>query len=105
LHSYIFIEVLAYVNDDLVSGKLCPRYIGPFTIIARVGSLAYHLQLPEYMIGVHHVFHVFMIEKVFVESGSSNRARADPCVARPDSRVSSAAYLRILRACHKEKSN
>ena len=103
--SYIFIEVLAYVNVDLVSGKLYLRYIGPSTILARVGSLAHHLQLPESMIGVHHIFYVFMIEKVFAESGSSNRPRADPRVARPDSRVSSVAYLRILRACHKEKSN
>jgi hypothetical protein len=105
LHSYIFIEVLAYVNDDLVSGKICSRYIGLSTFLTRVGSLAYHLQLPKSMIGVHHVFHVSMIEKVFAESGSSNRARADPCVERPDSRVLSVVYLRILIACHKEKNN
>jgi hypothetical protein len=36
----IFIEVLACVNVDWVSGKLCPRYIGPSAILARVGSLA-----------------------------------------------------------------
>jgi hypothetical protein len=40
IHIYIFIEVLACVNVDLVSGKLCPRYIAPSTILARVGSLA-----------------------------------------------------------------
>ena len=38
------------------------------------------------------------VEEVFAESRPSNRARADSCVARPDSRVSSAAYLRILGA-------
>jgi hypothetical protein len=32
-----------------VSGKLSPRYIGPFTILARVGNLAYRLQLPDSM--------------------------------------------------------
>jgi hypothetical protein len=37
---YIFIEVLACVNVDLVSGKLCPSYIGSSTILARHGSLA-----------------------------------------------------------------
>jgi hypothetical protein len=35
---YTFIEVLAYVNVDLVSGKLCPRYIGPSTILAELAA-------------------------------------------------------------------
>jgi hypothetical protein len=45
------------------TGKLSPRYIGPFMIIARVGSRAYRLQLPESMKGVHNVFHVSMLRK------------------------------------------
>jgi hypothetical protein len=45
------------------TGKLSPRYIGPFGIIARVGSLAYRLQLPKSMKGVHNVFHVSMWRK------------------------------------------
>jgi hypothetical protein len=46
-----------------VSGKLSPRYIGSFTILARVGSLAYRLQLSDSMAGVHPVFHVSMLRK------------------------------------------
>jgi hypothetical protein len=46
-----------------INGKLHPRYIGPYLITARVGSLTYHLQLPESMAGVHPVFHVFMLRK------------------------------------------
>jgi hypothetical protein len=46
-----------------VSGKLSLRYIGPFTILARVGNLAYHLQLLDSMAGVHPVFHVSMLRK------------------------------------------
>ena len=38
IHIYIFIEVLACVNVDLVSGKLCPRYIGPSTILAELAA-------------------------------------------------------------------
>ena len=44
-------------------GKLSPRYIGQFLIIARVGKLAYRLELPESMKGVHNVFHVSMLRK------------------------------------------
>jgi hypothetical protein len=46
-----------------VSGKLSPRYIGPFSILAWVGSLAYRLQLLDSMAGVHLVFHVSMLRK------------------------------------------
>jgi hypothetical protein len=45
------------------TGKLSLRYIGSFVIIARVGSLAYRLQLPDSMKGVHNVFHVSMLRK------------------------------------------
>jgi hypothetical protein len=54
-----------YRSDVLisVSGKLSLRYIGPFCILAQVGSLAYRLQLPDSMAGVHPVFHVSMLRK------------------------------------------
>jgi len=44
-------------------GKLSPRYIGPYKIIARVGPVAYRLQLPREMSGVHNVFHVSNLRK------------------------------------------
>ena len=44
-------------------GNLSPRYIGPCMITARVGALAYHLQLPESMSGVRPVFNVSMLRK------------------------------------------
>jgi hypothetical protein len=46
-----------------IKGKLGPRYIGPYLITARVSFLAYHLQLPESMVGVHPVFYVSMLRK------------------------------------------
>ncbi|KAL8234188.1 hypothetical protein R6Q59_020288 [Mikania micrantha] len=39
-------------------GKLSPRYIGPFRIEARVGKVAYRLDLPEELNGIHPTFHV-----------------------------------------------
>ena len=44
-------------------GKLSPRFIGPFEILERVGTVAYRLALPPSMIGVHEVFHVSMLRK------------------------------------------
>ena len=44
-------------------GKLSPRFIGPFEILERVGTIAYRLALPPSMSGVHEVFHVFMLRK------------------------------------------
>ena len=44
-------------------GKLSPRFIGPFVIKERVGKLAYRLELPESMRGVHDVFHVSMLRR------------------------------------------
>ena len=44
-------------------GKLSPRFIGPFEILERVGTVAYQLALPPSMSGVHEVFHVSMLRK------------------------------------------
>ena len=44
-------------------GKLSPRFIGPFEILKRVGTVAYRLALPPSMSGVHEVFHVSMLRK------------------------------------------
>jgi hypothetical protein len=41
-----------------MKGKLAPRYIGPFKILERHGEVAYQLELPEILSGVHDVFHV-----------------------------------------------
>ena len=42
-------------------GKLSPRFIGPFEILERVGTVAYLLALPPIMTGVHEVFHFSML--------------------------------------------
>ena len=44
-------------------GKLAPRYIGPFKILERVGTVAYRLALPPSLSCVHEVFHVSMLQK------------------------------------------
>ena len=44
-------------------GKLSPRFIGPFEILERIGTVAYLLALPPSMSGVHEVFHVSVLRK------------------------------------------
>ena len=44
-------------------GKLSPRFIGPFEILERVGTVAYRLALPPSMSSVHEVFHVSMLQR------------------------------------------
>ena len=44
-------------------GKLSPRFIGPFEILERIGTVAYWLVLSPSMIGVHEVFHISMLRK------------------------------------------
>ena len=45
------------------SGKLSPRFIGPFEILERIGEAAYRLALPPQLSGVLDVFHVSMLRK------------------------------------------
>ncbi|GKA86989.1 putative reverse transcriptase domain-containing protein [Tanacetum coccineum] len=44
-------------------GKLNPRYIRPFKILAKVGTVAYRLELPEKLSRVHCTFHVLNLKK------------------------------------------
>ena len=44
-------------------GKLSLRYIEPFEILERVGTIVYRLALPPSLSGVHKAFHVSMLRK------------------------------------------
>ncbi|GKD06554.1 hypothetical protein Tco_1181528, partial [Tanacetum coccineum] len=37
--------------------KLNSRYVGPFKVLAKVGKVAYRLELPQELSRVHHTFH------------------------------------------------
>nr|GFC71014.1 putative reverse transcriptase domain-containing protein [Tanacetum cinerariifolium] len=45
--------------------KLNSRYIGPFKVLAKVGKVAYKLELPQELSRVHHTFHVSNLKKCY----------------------------------------
>ncbi|GJU67561.1 hypothetical protein Tco_1253820 [Tanacetum coccineum] len=48
-------------------GKLNPRYVGPFRVLAKVGKVAYRLELPQELSRVHHTFHVSNLKKCYAD--------------------------------------
>ncbi|KAK9125672.1 hypothetical protein Scep_014518 [Stephania cephalantha] len=52
-----------------LKGKLAPRFIGPFKIKKRVGKVAYELELPPQMSGIHQVFHISMLRLAKSKAG------------------------------------
>nr|CAD1834702.1 unnamed protein product [Ananas comosus var. bracteatus] len=46
-----------------VRGKLSPRFVGPFEVLERVGSVAYRIALLLRLAGIHDVFHVSALRR------------------------------------------
>ncbi|XP_019070688.1 uncharacterized protein [Solanum lycopersicum] len=57
--------------------KLTPRYVGPYRIFKRVGNVAYELKLPQELMVVHPVYHIYML----------NRCLGDPSLIVPTENV------------------
>ena len=62
-HVFLKISPICGVMRFGKSGKLSPRYVGPFEILERVGEVAYQLALPPTLTSAHDVFHVSMLKK------------------------------------------
>ena len=62
---HVFLKVMPkkWVVRFGKQGKISPRYIGPFEVLNRVGTVAYRLALSPSLSGVHAVFHVSTLQK------------------------------------------
>nr|GEW87963.1 hypothetical protein [Tanacetum cinerariifolium] len=47
-------------------GKLSPQFIRPFKVIERIRPVAYKLELPDKLHGIHDTFHVSNLKRCFV---------------------------------------
>jgi hypothetical protein len=78
-HVYLKVSLMKGVKRFGVTGKLSPRYIGPFQILEKCGKVAYKLELRPSLVGVHDIFHVSQLKKclkttvdiVFTGSGNA----------------------------------
>jgi hypothetical protein len=62
-HVYLRVSPMKGVKRFVVKGKLAPRYIRPFPILEKCGIVAYKLDLPPSLAGVHDIFHVSQLKK------------------------------------------
>jgi hypothetical protein len=57
-HVYLRVSPMKGVKWFGMKEKLAPRYIGPFPILEKCETVAYKLDLPPSLAGVHDIFHV-----------------------------------------------
>jgi hypothetical protein len=62
-HVYLRVSPMKGVKRFGVKGKLAPRYIRSFPILEKCGIVAYKLDLPPSLAGVHDIFHVSQLKK------------------------------------------
>ena len=62
-HIYLWVTPVKGVKRFQTRGKPAPKFIGPFPIMSRVGSVAYQLELPPELSDVHNVFHVCQLRR------------------------------------------
>jgi hypothetical protein len=57
-HVYLKVSPMKGMKRFGVKGKLAPHYIGPFPILEKCESVAYKLELPPSLAGVHDIIHI-----------------------------------------------
>jgi hypothetical protein len=62
-HVFLRVTPMTGVGRALKSKKLTPRFIGPYQILERIGTVAYRVGLPPHLSNLHDVFHVSQLRK------------------------------------------
>jgi hypothetical protein len=62
-HVYLRVSPMKGIKRFGVKRKLVPRYIGLFPILKECGTVAYKLDLPPSLAGVHDLFHMSQLKK------------------------------------------
>jgi hypothetical protein len=62
-YAYLRVSPIRGLRRFNVRGNLSPRFIGPFKIVERRGEVAYQMEFPAQLSGVHDVFHVSQLKK------------------------------------------
>jgi hypothetical protein len=62
-HVYLRVSPMKSMKRFGVKGKLAPRYIRPFPILEKCGTVAFKLDLPPSLARVHNIFHMSQLKK------------------------------------------
>jgi hypothetical protein len=62
-HVYFRVSLKKGVRMFWMKWNLASRYIGSFPILKKCGTVAYKLELPPLLAGVHNIFHVLQLKK------------------------------------------
>ena len=62
-HVFLRVTPMTGVGRALKSKKMTPRFIGPYQISERIGTVAYRVGLPPHLSNLHDVFHVSQLRK------------------------------------------
>jgi hypothetical protein len=62
-HVYLKVSPMKGMKRFEMKGKLAPCYIRPFPIDEKCRNVAYKLELPPSLAGVHDIFHISQLMK------------------------------------------